>query len=161
MQVTRINLTFIASRLHHRYLAGTAAAFVQSRSPNSGPFILCPIFRSVCPRTRLATLSRLTRISGVPSCLIRTGCAVGFLTALLVGMGMPGFAVTNEASWLRLSWLSDDGLPNNTVTGIGQTPDGFLWLSAGNSLARFDGISSNHPIAGFWRCRPRETVGCV
>jgi len=38
------------------------------------------------------------------------------------------------------TWLSDDGLPENIVTGVVQTPDGFLWVSTPSGLARFDGI---------------------
>jgi len=32
-----------------------------------------------------------------------------------------------------------NGLPQNTVTGVAQTPDGYLWLSTFDGLARFDG----------------------
>ena len=52
-------------------------------------------------------------------------------------------AATNEYGWLTRHWLSDDGLPNNTVNGIAQSPDGFLWLATANvlrGLARFDGV---------------------
>jgi ligand-binding sensor domain-containing protein len=31
-------------------------------------------------------------------------------------------------------------LPQNTVTGVVQTPDGYLWLSTFDGLARFDGV---------------------
>ena len=63
------------------------------------------------------------------------------LLAVVVALPATVFAATNESSWLRLSWLSDDGLPNNTVGGLAQTPDGFLWLGTPNGLARFDGAS--------------------
>ncbi len=38
------------------------------------------------------------------------------------------------------SWTTANGLPQNTVTGIVQTPDGYLWLSTFDGLARFDGV---------------------
>ena len=38
------------------------------------------------------------------------------------------------------NWDSDDGLPQNSVTAICQTRDGYLWLGTQNGLARFDGI---------------------
>jgi signal transduction histidine kinase/ligand-binding sensor domain-containing protein len=47
-------------------------------------------------------------------------------------------APTNSAWSLRV-WQSDDGLPNNNVTALAQTPDGYLWLATPGWLARFDG----------------------
>ena len=38
------------------------------------------------------------------------------------------------------SWLSDDGLPQNWVGAIAQTPDGYLWFATEEGLARFDGV---------------------
>ena len=40
-------------------------------------------------------------------------------------------------------WKIPDGLPANTIRAITQTPDGYLWLGAGNNfvLVRFDGIT--------------------
>jgi signal transduction histidine kinase/ligand-binding sensor domain-containing protein len=37
-------------------------------------------------------------------------------------------------------WTTANGLPQNTVTGVVQTPDGYLWLSTFDGLARFDGM---------------------
>lgn len=48
--------------------------------------------------------------------------------------------VTNNPGWLTRPWLSDDGLPNNTVSGLVQTPDNYLWIGTPNGLARFDGL---------------------
>ena len=45
-----------------------------------------------------------------------------------------------NSSWFARAWQTDDGLPNNTVTGVAQTPDGFLWVATTVGLARFDGI---------------------
>ena len=38
-------------------------------------------------------------------------------------------------------WGVEDGLPQGSVTGIAQTPDGFLWLATFGGLVRFDGVS--------------------
>lgn len=38
------------------------------------------------------------------------------------------------------SWTSDDGLPQNSVRGIAQTPDGYLWFTTLDGLVRFDGL---------------------
>lgn len=37
-------------------------------------------------------------------------------------------------------WTTADGLPQNTVNGVAQTPDGYLWLATFDGLARFDGV---------------------
>ena len=48
----------------------------------------------------------------------------------------------------------EDGLPENRIRAISQTPDGYLWLGTGEGLARFDGARftifdrSNTPALG-------------
>jgi len=37
------------------------------------------------------------------------------------------------------TWTIDDGLPHNSVRGICQTRDGYLWLTTWDGVARFDG----------------------
>jgi signal transduction histidine kinase/ligand-binding sensor domain-containing protein len=70
--------------------------------------------------------------------LIRLG-VVGVCTLLLNWGGVSTRAATNITSWIRLPWSSADGLPNNTVGGLAQTVDGFIWVGMPNGLARFDG----------------------
>jgi ligand-binding sensor domain-containing protein/signal transduction histidine kinase len=38
-------------------------------------------------------------------------------------------------------WQTDEGLPNNRVQAIAQTPDGYLWVGTYAGLARFDGVA--------------------
>jgi ligand-binding sensor domain-containing protein/signal transduction histidine kinase len=38
------------------------------------------------------------------------------------------------------AWQTDDGLPQNSVYAIAQTPDGYLWVGTREGLARFDGV---------------------
>ena len=45
-----------------------------------------------------------------------------------------------NSSWFTRPWRSDDGLPENNVTGVVQTPDGYLWVATHAGLARFDGV---------------------
>ncbi len=45
-----------------------------------------------------------------------------------------------DSDWFYRSWQTDDGLPNNTVGALAQTPDGYLWLGTPSGLVRFDGI---------------------
>ncbi len=49
-------------------------------------------------------------------------------------------AATNDSGWSARVWRLDDGLPDNRVTGIVQTPDNYLWLATHSGLARFDGV---------------------
>ena len=37
-------------------------------------------------------------------------------------------------------WTVDNGLPENEIRGITQTPDGYLWIATFNGLVRFDGV---------------------
>ncbi|MGH9581647.1 MAG: ligand-binding sensor domain-containing protein, partial [Bryobacteraceae bacterium] len=41
---------------------------------------------------------------------------------------------------LHRSWQTAQGLPQNSVLAIAQTPDGYLWLGTEEGLARFDGV---------------------
>lgn len=39
------------------------------------------------------------------------------------------------------AWVTENGLPQNTVQAIVQTRDGYLWVGTQEGLARFDGLS--------------------
>jgi diguanylate cyclase (GGDEF)-like protein len=38
-------------------------------------------------------------------------------------------------------WDTNDGLPQDSVNAMAQTPDGYLWVATQEGLARFDGLS--------------------
>jgi hypothetical protein len=38
-------------------------------------------------------------------------------------------------------WTTNEGLPQDSVNAVAQTPDGYLWVATQEGLARFDGIS--------------------
>ena len=38
------------------------------------------------------------------------------------------------------TWQTANGLPENAVTAIAQTPDGYMWLGTQEGLVRFDGV---------------------
>ncbi len=48
-------------------------------------------------------------------------------------------AATVKAQFRFDHWTTDNGLPQNGVRGITQTPDGYLWLTTFDGLVRFDG----------------------
>ena len=65
--------------------------------------------------------------------------------ALIGGLVQPAKALdgedTNSAAnlWLTRTWQTDEGLPDNNVTGVAQTSDGYLWVATLGGLMRFDG----------------------
>ena len=64
--------------------------------------------------------------------------AIGFISAWAIFLLCPVTGSANSA-WFSRVWRSDDGLPNNNVSAVAQTPDGYLWLATPNHLVRFDG----------------------
>jgi signal transduction histidine kinase/ligand-binding sensor domain-containing protein len=47
---------------------------------------------------------------------------------------------TAHAQYGFEAWTVDNGLPENEIRGITQTPDGYVWIATFNGLARFDGV---------------------
>lgn len=66
--------------------------------------------------------------------------------SLALGMGargqVPGRGGPSQTlrSEVLSTWSTDQGLPQNFVTSLAQTPDGFIWVGTLNGLARFDGL---------------------
>lgn len=61
---------------------------------------------------------------------------------ILLCLSLPRLGAAEvEPIWLVQSWSVENGLPNNTVTAVAQSADGFLWVGTDNGLARFDGVN--------------------
>src|SRR6478609_1024111 len=45
-----------------------------------------------------------------------------------------------QEDYFHRSWNRENGLPDNQVSSILQTRDGYLWIATSSGLARFDGI---------------------
>jgi ligand-binding sensor domain-containing protein len=79
---------------------------------------------------------------------VYTAVVISPVTRLLCGLALTGMvssalagaSVTTKSPWSFHVWQSDDGLPNNNVTGLAQTSDGYLWTATPTRLARFDGV---------------------
>jgi len=67
----------------------------------------------------------------------QAGCRALLVAGLLFAVAAP--AASTNSAWSFRAWESDDGLPNNNVTSLAQTADGYLWLATPSQLARFDG----------------------
>jgi signal transduction histidine kinase/ligand-binding sensor domain-containing protein len=80
---------------------------------------------------------------------IRRGCCALLLWALSPAV-LSGATLTAHNHVTRV-WQLENGLPENNVTAVVQTRDGYIWLGTRNGLARFDGArftifdSSNTP----------------
>ena len=63
--------------------------------------------------------------------------------AIVLGLPSPARALDPEKAvtqYMHEVWQTEQGLPQNTVTAIVQTPDGYLWLGTREGLVRFDGV---------------------
>ncbi|MDR3458488.1 MAG: two-component regulator propeller domain-containing protein [Verrucomicrobiae bacterium] len=58
--------------------------------------------------------------------------------SLIVAGGAPALAA--PPNYLTRTWQVEQGLPQNKVTAVVQTRDGYLWVGTYNGLARFDGV---------------------
>jgi ligand-binding sensor domain-containing protein/signal transduction histidine kinase len=65
------------------------------------------------------------------------------LAALLLVTGQWAMALDPKQSLRDVGhqiWLTENGLPQNTVQSITQTRDGYIWIGTQEGLARFDGL---------------------
>ncbi len=85
----------------------------------------------------------------------------GWLALLLLGPWVVPLRAENAGvrRYVIDVWQGEKGLPQNTVTGIAQTPDGYLWLTTLDGVVRFDGLrlkmfkASDTPALGSGRIR--------
>ena len=75
--------------------------------------------------------------------------AAAFLCASPIFLASPVLAAAESSSspvdsidseYLVQTWQTEQGLPDNFVNAITQTPDGYLWIATFNGLARFNGV---------------------
>jgi hypothetical protein len=84
---------------------------------------------------------------------IVVGVVVAFTAAAPVRAQAPPVRAATPG-WVIDRWSSEQGLPQNTVTGIVQAADGYLWLGTYGGLVRFDGLqftaftTGGHPGLG-------------
>ena len=45
------------------------------------------------------------------------------------------------SQYVREQWTSETRFPGGAVSGIAQTPDGYLWIGTDRGLIRFDGFN--------------------
>src|ERR1039457_2358753 len=76
----------------------------------------------------------------MPRCAIENKFLGWFaLTLVMVAAGF-FLALAAPPNYFTRTWQVEQGLPQNKVTTVVQTRDGYLWLGTYNGLARFDGV---------------------
>jgi ligand-binding sensor domain-containing protein len=60
--------------------------------------------------------------------------------SFMVVVFAPWFAGAVPEKYFTRTWQVEQGLPQNKVTAVVQTRDGYLWVGTYNGLARFDGV---------------------
>lgn len=66
-----------------------------------------------------------------------------FVFLLLPGGSATALALDSRRELSQFShevWLTENGLPQNTIHSIAQTKDGYIWIGTEEGLARFDGV---------------------
>ena len=73
-----------------------------------------------------------------------------YWTALALVLTCASAPVSTTAAGFARVWQTDDGLLNNNIHAIIQTPDDYLWVVTPVSLMRFDGVNfSQFPVKDF------------
>ncbi len=106
--------------------------------PRFGPLPILPLPKVSRPTPKARIALRLAAILSFVFVMLgprRVGAADHGRDAPEGPAGLPSIA----GEYLVEQWTSDDGLPQNSVIGMAQTSDGYLWMSTFEGLARFDG----------------------
>jgi ligand-binding sensor domain-containing protein len=67
---------------------------------------------------------------------------VWLIVTMFFGTAPPASAqlrISPKQNTVFRQWTADQGLPDDTIHAIAQTPDRYLWLATSSGLARFDG----------------------
>lgn len=69
---------------------------------------------------------------------MKSGCLISlfFVTTAVLFTPPPDIKAQTRID----AWTTDNGLPQNSVTGITKTPDGYIWFTTNEGLVRFDGV---------------------
>ena len=84
--------------------------------------------------TMRSATTAMVSLAGIRCLLLMA--SVCLFHAGAVGVASP---VGAASPWFSRSWQTDEGLPDNSVTGIVQTRDGYLWVGTLGGLMRFNG----------------------
>ncbi len=66
-----------------------------------------------------------------------------FVSLLVTLLSFSPLGAAANSGWFARAWQTEDGLPEHTIVGLEQTPDGYLWVATHRSLSRFE----VHPVS--------------
>jgi signal transduction histidine kinase/ligand-binding sensor domain-containing protein len=72
--------------------------------------------------------------------LLLVAWVICFPSSLWTQPRTPPRPVDIASDYIVDHWLSEDGLPQNSINAIQQTRDGYLWLTTYDGLVRFNGV---------------------
>ena len=75
----------------------------------------------------------------MPAGLIRGGSLFFILLSICFGL-VGGAHAQKLPNYFPRTWNTEHGLPDNAVTAVVQTHDGYLWIGTYGGLVRFDGV---------------------
>jgi len=119
-------------------LCAGATHLWSAAAERSGDAAIAFEFMTIATKTRWLHPKRRRRCSrhcGTPHSI--SGVVLLWLL-LVVVLGQS--RSSRAADWLVDAWRVEEGLPDNIVDAIAQTPDGYLWLGTQGGLVRFDGV---------------------
>jgi hypothetical protein len=70
---------------------------------------------------------------------MQNGFKIRLLSLFLFAFVCSPFSLIAQENLFKI-WNTENGLPQNSVVSIAQTPDGYIWLATFDGLARFDGV---------------------
>jgi len=71
--------------------------------------------------------------------VVRRAAFLGVALAFAAGASLRAIALPADDYTIDV-WQTEQGLPDNAVTSLAQTPDGYLWFGTFRGLVRFDGV---------------------
>ena len=85
-------------------------------------------------------MSHTQSISSLKLKRFQTRVLLAGMLCCVVASGATSTTNESETGFVVRSWNTKRGLPQNTVTALLQTRDGYLWVGTKSGLARFDGV---------------------
>jgi len=71
----------------------------------------------------------------MPARLLAT--AIYLVASFGASIGLQAESVPSD--WFFRAWQTEDGLPGNSISGVAQSPDGYLWVGTNGGPMRFNG----------------------
>src|SRR5438034_3831772 len=66
-----------------------------------------------------------------------------WLCLIVLVISQQAWGASRDAGWSVRTWSMADG-SNNSIAGVVQTPDGYLWVATSAGMNQFDGVHFEH-----------------